>query len=153
MITALPAEIPNVPDERTYAATLPTGDESGAPAAHGDIAGIGSSDMAQAAVPLTSDGPLHSLALTIVTLVIGALGFFVGWYLLRRPGRGPHGRSRSLAIAGWAALGMIADSFLILWLLVWLGGPYWLHPLLWLLTVVPVAIVCAAAARKEGACT
>ncbi|MFG2294600.1 hypothetical protein [Streptomyces sp. NPDC048603] len=148
---AVRAEVPDEPDEQTYAASLPAGDELSAQVGHVDIAGGGSSDMAQAIVPLATEGPLYSMALALVTLVIGTLGVFAGWCLLSPPGWVFRDRSKTLTVAAWAALALIADSFLILWLLLWLGGPYWLHPLLWLLTVVPGAVVSTVALRMKGA--
>ncbi|MFE0579710.1 hypothetical protein [Streptomyces sp. NPDC058874] len=149
---ALRADVPHEPGERTYAATLPAADELSAYAAQADISGGGSSDLAPAVVSLSTEGPLYSVALALVTLVIGALGLFACWCLVGPPGRMSWGRSKSLTLAAWAALALIADAFLILWLLVWLGGPYWLHPTLWLLTVLPAA-VSAVALRTKGART
>jgi fatty acid desaturase len=149
---AVRAEVPYEPDERTYAAPLPAGDELSAHTGHVDITGRVSSDLTQAIVPLSSDGPLYSLTLALVTLVIGTLGLFACWFLLSPSGWLSWSRPRHLMVAAWAALALIADAFLVLWLLVWLGGPYWLHPLLWLLTVVPGAVVSAVVLRRKGAC-
>ncbi|MFJ3974192.1 hypothetical protein [Streptomyces sp. NPDC090021] len=153
---AVRAGVPDEPDEQTYAASLPAGDELNARVRHVDIAGGGSGEMAQAVAPLATEGPLYSMALTLVTLIIGTLGMFVCWRLLSPVGwaswgRLSLGRSKCLVVAAWAALALIADSFLILWLLVWLDGPYWLHPLLWLLTGIPGTVVTTVALRVRGA--
>ncbi|MFG2335527.1 hypothetical protein [Streptomyces yangpuensis] len=148
---AVRAEAPDAPDEQTYAASLPAGDELNAQVGHLDIAGGGSSGMTQAIAPLATEGPLYSMALTLVTLIIGTLGMFASWCLLSPTGWASWRRSKCLVVAAWAALALIADSFLVLWLLLWLDGPYWLHPLLWLLTGIPGTVVTTVALRATGA--
>ncbi|MEV6575033.1 hypothetical protein [Streptomyces sp. NPDC051577] len=53
-------------------------------------------------------------------------------------------------MAGWIALGLVVDTFATLWMLLWLVGPYWLHPIIWSAAAFPVLAALAVQHRERS---
>ncbi|MCY0933904.1 hypothetical protein [Streptomyces sp. H34-S4] len=129
---------------------LSVGDQVTAHVWRGDITAVSGREMVQASGDSPQGVPLYAIALGLVCAVMGGLGLAAAWWWLRRTDDCLAGHPRALRVSGWIAMGLAADAFATLWMLLWLDGPYWLHPIVWSAATFPVLAALAVQRRRRG---
>ncbi|MGW0393408.1 hypothetical protein ACWDYJ_21415 [Streptomyces sp. NPDC003042] len=129
---------------------LRVGDQVTAHVWRGEITAVSGRELVQVTGDSPQGAPLYAIALGLVCSVMGGLGLAAAWWWLRRTDRCLTGHPRALRVSWWIAMGLIADAFAALWMLIWLDGPYWLHPIVWSTVAFPVLAVLAVQHRERS---
>ncbi|MFF5701027.1 hypothetical protein ACFY7H_00695 [Streptomyces sp. NPDC012794] len=129
---------------------LRVGDQVTAHAWHGDITSVSGRGSIQTTGDSPQGAPLYVIAVGLMCAAVGGLGLAAAWWWLRRTDDCLPGHPRGLRVAGWICTGLAVDAFATLWLLLWLDGPYWLHPVIWCAATLPVVAALAVRYRKRS---
>ncbi|MFD8575602.1 hypothetical protein ACR3S4_02680 [Streptomyces sp. CH8.1] len=115
----------------------------------GDVTAVSGRELIQATGDSPQGAPLYGIATALACTVMGGLGLTAAWWWLRRTDSCLVGHPRGLRLVGWIAMGLVADAFATLWMLLWLDGPYWLHPIVWSAAAFPVPAALAVQHRHR----
>lgn len=129
---------------------LRVGDQVTAHVWRGDITAVSDRGLMQATGDSPQGAPLYDIAAALACAVVGGLGLTAAWWWLRRTGSCLSGHPRGLRMAGWITMGLVADVFATLWMLLWLDGPYWLHPIIWWSAAVFPVLAALAVQHRNG---
>ncbi|MEU9379319.1 hypothetical protein AB0D94_36965 [Streptomyces sp. NPDC048255] len=117
---------------------------------HRDITAVSGRELVQATGDDPRGAPLYIIASGLACAAMGGLGLMAAWWWLRRTDDRLAGHPRELRVSGWIAMGLVADAFAALWVLLWLDGPYWLHPIVRSAVAFPVLAALPVQHRKRS---